>query len=276
MANTEELLKDACILKSFGEKYFVSMTLIPSIHQVKVEMVEKGAGGKNGNTLYLSIEKIRQLVNEIDSPVFDKKILAETSKYPEAYQYVSGKDGVNKLNIGKSRKNGYVAVQTIIRKGDKQDIRIMAVGFEEFRQMAFLFKLCTGLIPVEPNSYYGQLKAIYEKAVVEKAKYHKVDKADLQEPDAPIEADTNPAPAPEQVVNFEIKTCGVTQIKGDFYIFPCVNAKSDKYDLYVRKSEATRLAEFDNVRENASDGVKLVGKGKLNGNSILLIEGKVA
>jgi len=278
MSSVEEMVKDCSIMKSYGSEFFTTMTIIPTIHSIKVEMVSIGSNGKDGITYYMPIEKMRQLAEEIDSHIFDKKILAETSSYPTAYQYVGGKDGCKKFNIGKSRKAGYVALQVQEKKNKKWNNRLMAVSMEDIKQMAFLFKLCLGLINVDADSYYGRLKAEYEKAVVEKSKFHKkVDKADLQEPEPTPEPEPEQKPAPaSKQVSFEVTTCGICTEKGDFYILPTVNAKGDKYDLYVRKSQTDRLIDFNDVREGAADGVKLAGKGELKGSAILLSEGKIA
>ena len=69
-AKVQDMLLEGAIMKSYGSKYFVSITLAPEICKAKVEMVEIGSNGKNSNTVYLDIEILRQLFTELDTNVY--------------------------------------------------------------------------------------------------------------------------------------------------------------------------------------------------------------
>lgn len=228
-AKVEELLQGGSILKSFGSKYFVSITLAPDICKAKVEMVEIGNGGKNANCIYLDIEDLRQLFVELDSGIFAKKIQADKkNQYPQAYQFVKGEDGSKKVNIGASQKQGHIAFQTQVKKGEKWDNRIMAVSTAELKQAGFLFSLVLGLIQVAPNSYYDGLKKTFEKGLEEKQKYFNKDTSNQPE---------EPEPEPSKDSYYELTTTGKSTENGDFIIFPVKAKNGSNFKLMVRKSE---------------------------------------
>lgn len=173
-----ELVREGSILKEYNiGKNFVNVTPSPSIGKVKISTVKLGTGGSEHADFYLDIDEFRQLCNEIDSGLAQKKILSETSQYPSAYKWTAGNNGSKHFNIGKSKANGVVF--QVQNNATKQNMMV-SITPHAFKKMAFLFQLLMGLIPVTAKTYYSNL--IYEFYVNE-AKRSSYYKKDLQEGD---------------------------------------------------------------------------------------------
>lgn len=251
-AKVQDMLLEGAIMKSYGSKYFVSITLAPEICKAKVEMVEIGSNGKNSNTVYLDIEILRQLFTELDTNVFASRINADKSnKYPQAYQYVTGENGDKKVNIGASQKAGMVAFQTQVKKEDNWDNRIMAIAMSDLLQAGFLFKLCLGLTQVDKGSYYDNLKSLFYQGLKERAKYF-------------ASKDEKKVTPQENEEIYELTTAGDCYEQGNFFIFPVVSENDNKsFKLMVRKD--TKIKNFDTLKDNA---------GKVQYNLRILAEEK--
>ena len=169
--SASEKMKEGAILKAFGQNYLVSVTPILNIDRVKWSVVKIGSSGKDFTDFYLTVKQMRQLCEEIENGVAGKKLSADsTSQYPGAYKYVTGENGSKKLNIGGGQKG--IRVQTQVNKDGKWDNKMSVVPWEDLKEMAFLFRLVTGLIPVMGGSYYHNLFKAFLEGEKDRSKYH--------------------------------------------------------------------------------------------------------
>ena len=156
-----EMMKDGKILESYGQKYLVTVTMCTGIGKVRWSIVELNTKGANHNDFYLDMWQMRQLCEEIRNGKANVKFAADKEKkYPEAYQYVTGEMGAKRLAIGGGQKG--IRVSISIKEGESNDFKFTVAPYQEVLEMAFLFQLVTGLIPVTEYSYYHELYLMYK------------------------------------------------------------------------------------------------------------------
>ena len=163
-------LKNGSLVNSYGQKYLVTVSPVPSIHKVKWSIVELHTGGKVYSDFYMSMEQMRQLCDEIDNGRASAKLQKDAeSQYPGAYKYVTGENGCKKLNIGGGQKG--IRVQIQIKKGDSWDNKMSVIAPADFLQMKFLFFLTMGLTLFHKNSYYASLYDAFWEGEAKRAEY---------------------------------------------------------------------------------------------------------
>lgn len=191
-------LAEGCLIKSFSEKYFLAVTPIIKLERVMFSIVKVGTNGKEHKDVYIKFEKMRQLCDDILGVrnIAEKKFEADkANSYPTAYQYVTGKDGSKKLSIGGG--NMGVRVQIQVKNGDNWDRVTKGITMEEMREMAFLFNLIMGLVPVTAGSYYHQLYESFWNNIARESSKN-INKDDLEEtaikdePEEPADAEEPP------------------------------------------------------------------------------------
>lgn len=171
MKDLTEAIKNGTILTAYGKKFLLSVTLVPNISKVRFSLVEIGTKGGNHNDFYMDYSQMRRLCEEIGNGVTAKKITADaTNQYPGAYKYVTGENGSKKLNIGGGQIGCRVQIQ--INKDGNWDNKISAVSYDDLREMAFLFNLCSGLVPVLEKSFYGNLYKAFLDGEETRNKFH--------------------------------------------------------------------------------------------------------
>lgn len=169
------------LIAAYGKNYFLKVFPASSIGYTKWSLVKIGSSGKEHLDFYLPYEEMRIFCEEVESGLCGKKITADKgNRYPAAYQFVGGKDGSRKLNIGASSKAGYVAVN--VTNGKEHGL--MAISFHALRTLSFNFRLMTGLIPVT-KGYYSDLKTALIEGEKKSEEYHK----DI--PDEDLDLDTD-------------------------------------------------------------------------------------
>ena len=159
------ILEEGSICKSYGSKYIFNCAPCPTLERVRFSLVELGTQGKKHLDFYLPFERIsalpgmREFCDEIDSGTAEKRIAADMkNSYPQAYQFVSGKDGSKKLNIGAGQKGIRVQIQQNI-DGKWESMMAVIGGMGVLKSISFWFKAVMGITPV--NGYYAQLVKTY-------------------------------------------------------------------------------------------------------------------
>lgn len=156
----KELFENGSILQAYSQNTLLSVNPCFEIGKVRFSVVKLNTGGKECIDIYLDCEEVRILAEEIDKGIAGKKIAEDTrSDYPEAYQFVKGKDGQKKLKIGKGKKG--VIVQASDTKDGKNAYLMAPITMNDLKTLAFNYELVSGLIPVTENSFYDKLIKVF-------------------------------------------------------------------------------------------------------------------
>ena len=260
MASTlHELAESGEFLREFGEKHFCVIKEALAIDRILVSLVPIGNSGKDSADFYLTTTQMMQLVEEIRSKAFAKKIAADTGEFPSAYKFVTGENGDKRLNIGRGKKG--VCVQ--VSENTKNRRYIMAVGMAAFEAMARNFEIFTGLRPVEPKSFFGGLRDAFNAGVEERKKFRQnLTKEDAVATNSGQGAEDAPAEPAQETFALQVK--GEASEKNGFVLLPAI-CNGEAVTLMFRKDEAQRLSWFAKFLEKAAaEGaqIKIVGKQK--------------
>lgn len=191
----KDIIKGGTILQGFGTKYLVSVTVAGAIDKVKWSIVELNTKGKVYSDFYLGMKQMRQLCEDILNGKAGKKFADDAaSPYPGAYKYVTGENGNKKLNIGGGQKGIRVQIQE--KKGEGYDNKMSVVMWDDLKEMAFLFQLVTGLIPVMKGTYYGGLLEAFVSGEAERNSHFGSFKASEDGEYATPDETPSPAPTP--------------------------------------------------------------------------------
>lgn len=157
-------------LREYGTKYFLVISEALSIGRVKWSMIPLDTNGKKSVDFYMTTEQMALLCKEISSGLAERKIAADkTNSYPSAYRYVTGDDGSKKVNIGGGEK---VPVRIQMQDLTKNYRYMIGINMETLKIMALKFNIYTGMVPVNPSSYYGDIVRVFTKGRREREKYH--------------------------------------------------------------------------------------------------------
>ncbi|SDW83094.1 hypothetical protein SAMN05216391_11914 [Lachnospiraceae bacterium KHCPX20] len=149
---------NGAIIREYGSTHLISFCPLTQIDKVKVSIVKLGTNGKDCLDFFADLSMFRRFCDEIDNGDALKRLMShKDAKYPDAYKWVSGKDGEKKLNIGMGKKG--VLFQIIIGKNQK----MTPISISALKELSFRFKLVTGLVPVTPNTYYEKLVGAFYK-----------------------------------------------------------------------------------------------------------------
>ena len=155
----KDMLAEGSITKVYGSQYLLNIQPAFNIDRVRFSIVKLGSAGKEHSDIYLTTEEVRQFVEEIENGKAEYKIMNDASKYPQTFQWVKGENGSKRLSIGPGQKG--ILVQISINENGAWSHKMTVVQMSDFKQLAFLFKLTAGLIPVVTESYYGELFSTY-------------------------------------------------------------------------------------------------------------------
>lgn len=159
----KDMFREGDIMRQYGTKAFVAISPVPSIDKVKVSIVKKGTAGKEHVNFWAEMDDFRQMCDDFYTGKAQKRINNDNGDYPGAYKFVGGKDGSRTMALGKGRSGG-ILFQVGNKSADgKWTNMITPVSAESLIEMAFHFRLVTGLIPVLAGTYYaGLIRAFYE------------------------------------------------------------------------------------------------------------------
>ena len=156
----KDMLAEGSITKVYGSTYLLNIQPAFNIDRVRFSIVKLGSAGKEHSDIYLTTEEVRQFAEEIESGKAEYKIINDpNTKYPQTYQWTKGENGSKRLSIGQGQKG--ILVQISINEEGTWTHKMTVVQMNDFKQMAFLFKLVSGLIPVSKEGYYGELFSTY-------------------------------------------------------------------------------------------------------------------
>ena len=157
-------------LREYGTNYFLVVSEALSIGRVKWSMIPLDTNGKKSVDFYMTTEQMALLCREISSGLAEKKVIADKeNNYPSAYRYTTGDDGSKKLNIGGGSK---VPVRIQMQDTTKNYRYMIGMSTETLKIMALKFNIYTGMVPVNPSSYYGDIVRVFTKGRREREKYH--------------------------------------------------------------------------------------------------------
>lgn len=280
---TKKKLEGGAILKEYASNDFLTVSPAPSIDRVKWQIVTKGTGGKDALSFYMKLETFRELAEELTSAEGRKKIAASIDhQYPDAFKYVTGKDGNQTLSIGGGQKGIRVQIQIGKGKGKGYDHKMVVISYESIKIMAFLFKVVMGIIPT--SYYYASLADAFWKGYKDREKYFssynpeedeyedsetEAAKPTAETPDPSPKPDSEsapekPDPAPEKTVDataeYLMLTLGPVKRQGS--IFYCVakdTATDKKYSLCFEEKKIKEMGDekWKSFQEKSPDGVKI-------------------
>lgn len=279
-------LRQGEILKTFTQKDIISVKVAPWIHMIQWEIVKQGTGGKDGASVYLKVEQMRQLCAELESPAGQRKLAADAdSPYPTAWQYATGENGSRRLSVGGGKKG--VRIQVRVQKDGSWDNRLVAVTYDEVREMCFLFRLVMGLVPA--TRYYKYLADAFWDAAKERELKHKSSRpaddevaasssADGQEATEAPQPVAEPQPGKPKASTYKLTTASpvVQGEKGNFSVAVEAVAdgggKGEKFSLRIAPSVAQAAfgAKWDKLVQMAPDGVKLLVEAERYGADLVM------
>lgn len=262
---TRTKLEGGAILKEYASNDFLTVSPAPSIDRVKWQIVTKGTGGKDALNFYMKLETFRELADELTSAEGRKKIAASIDhQYPDAFKYVTGKDGNQTLAVGGGQKGIRVQIQIGKGKGKGYDRKMVVISYESIKIMAFLFKVVMGLIPT--SYYYASLADAFWKGYKDREKYFssynpEEDEYEEEHSEQPSEktASASDKPANAQT-EYLMLTLGPVKRQGS--IFYCVakdTATEKKYSLCFEQDKITEMGteKWKSFQEKSPDGVKI-------------------
>lgn len=152
-----DMLKDGAIMKCYSLTHLISVNPGYGIDRVRFSAVKLGTSGKEKIDVWISLKNMYRLCEEIDSGVAARKLEADKDNpYPSAYKYVTGTDGSKGLCIG----GGTRGIRIQCRDGKKY-MMVGGIQIDDLIYMSFLFKLTSGLIAIQPGTYYAKLLDAY-------------------------------------------------------------------------------------------------------------------
>ena len=261
---TRTKLEGGAILKEYASNDFLTVSPAPSIDSVKWQIVTKGTGGKDALNFYMKLETFRELADELTSAEGRKKIAASIDhQYPDAFKYVTGKDGNQTLAVGGGQKGIRVQIQIGKGKGKGYDRKMVVISYESIKIMAFLFKVVMGLIPT--SYYYASLADAFWKGYKDREKYFssynpEEDEYEEEHSEQPSEKTEAAKPTAEVPSEYLMLTLGPVKRQGS--IFYCVakdTATEKKYSLCFGQDKITEMGteKWKNFQEKSPDGVKI-------------------
>ena len=283
-----EMAMEGEFLRQYGSKYGLSTREQLSIGRIRWDMFPIGKHGVGAIVYYMKNEEMFALATDILNGNFARRIAAETSSYPTAYQYATGKDAHLHLNIGKSKAANSCCIQ--MQDATAKTQYLMGVSMTAMYDMARKYMLCTGAMPVQSGSYFESVMKAFEKGRADRlAKFGKVNipdddidepvvttadeeaptkqpKPKNETPKAPAEKKEDPKPAD---VAYTVVANGKKTLDKGFYKFPAT-LDGAPVTLLFKKEEADKLkwfAEFENTAATKPTTLNLMGEK--NGNFIL-------
>ena len=267
---TRTKLEGGAILKEYASNDFLTVSPAPSIDRVKWQIVTKGTGGKDALNFYMKLETFRELADELTSAEGRKKIAASIDhQYPDAFKYVTGKDGNQTLAVGGGQKGIRVQIQIGKGKGKGYDRKMVVISYESIKIMAFLFKVVMGLIPT--SYYYASLADAFWKGYKDREKYFssynpeedEYEEEHSEQPSEKTEA-AKPTAASDKPANAQTEYLMLTlgPVKRQGSIFYCVakdTATEKKYSLCFEQDKITEMGteKWKSFQEKSPDGVKI-------------------
>lgn len=198
-----QLLNEGSIAKCYGSKYIFNCAPCPAIEKVRFSLIELGTQGKNHLDFFLPFERVnacpgmRELCEEIDSGKAEKRIIEDKkNQWPSAYQFVSGKDGSKKLNIGYGDKGIRVQIQQKDENGNWDRMMAVIGSYSILKNISFWYKAVMGIIPV--YGYYANLVKGFWDNIDKYSRNIQQDASDAPyagDADAPAEDKKEPAQA---------------------------------------------------------------------------------
>lgn len=262
---TRTKLEGGAILKEYASNDFLTVSPAPSIDRVKWQIVTKGTGGKDALNFYMKLETFRELADELTSAEGRKKIAASIDhQYPDAFKYVTGKDGNQTLAVGGGQKGIRVQIQIGKGKGKGYDRKMVVISYESIKIMAFLFKVVMGLIPT--SYYYASLADAFWKGYKDREKYFssynpEEDEYEEEHSEQPSEKTDSASDKPANAqTEYLMLTLGPVKRQGS--IFYCVakdTATEKKYSLCFEQDKITEMGteKWKSFQEKSPDGVKI-------------------
>ena len=281
-----EMAMEGEFLRQYGSKYGVSTREQLSIGRIRWDMFPIGKHGVGAIVYYMKNEEMFALATDILNGTFARRIAAETTNYPTAYQYATGKDAHLHLNIGKSKAANSCCIQ--MQDATAKTQYLMGVSMTAMYDMARKYMLCTGAMPVQSGSYFESVMKAFEKGRADRiAKFGKVvvPEDDIDEPVVPTVDEEAPAkqPAPKkteqpkekteapkvEAAEYTVVVNGKKTMDKGFYKFPAT-LDNAPVTLLFKKEEAEKMkwfAEFENQAAIKPTNLNLVGEK--NGKFIL-------
>ena len=179
------------------EGWFVKIKQAYEIEKVCFSFVMKNKKGEGFN-IYMNFDKFDNLCDEILSGVFAQKLASDNGKYPNAFKYVCGTNGVNEISIGKGSKSPIVIQGRV--KTKNMNAFVPVLNYDELCTMAKWFRRTSQL-------YIDEMSGYVTSAVMHKPK-------EEQEQYIPQEAYTQSPVQNFQTQNYQTQQMQPTQQQG--------------------------------------------------------------
>lgn len=276
MITMKELVSKGKILEAYGKNYMLTVSPAPGIDRIRVSLVKLGTKGKDVTDFYMTTSQFITLTTEIaenQGHLFKSKCQKDmTEAFPNAYSYVTGKDGSKKLHIGGGKVG--IRIHTSERKDENRfDNKNIAVSFDNLYVMAKLFQVIYGLIPAD--YYMKSLSDAFWKAQDELSKYYKYDESlDEETPDSTEDGlneaeetnDTPEAQKPSETVSdasetiLKLKLTEAPVVKDDIGLLCFKAVYEDQDGTYSTKPAGYKMPINGSIAKNIVDA--FIAKGK--------------
>lgn len=259
----KEMLRNGNILKEYTQTHFLSVSPLPLMEKVLFSIVKQGTKGKDEKLFFMDLEEFRLLCTDLVEPSGQRKLKESMEhQYPDAYKYVSGKDGSRRLNLGGGEKGIRIQIQE--KKENAWDSRMVVVSYKSLLSMKFYFELVMGLIPV--SRYYRQLQDVFWEEYEQREKKRSRNTEAAQK-DGPQSAPQETQDAPGQdLKTVTVQTKGAVKKSGNTFFCPVTDSEKEFNLCFTPEHLPAMGDKWQKFQEKAADGVKIRINASINGN----------
>lgn len=144
---------------AFSKTHMLTVNEALDIDRVRFSIVRLGTEGQEYREFFLETREMNRLCDEVLSGRAEARIEADKDQGLGAYRFVAGEGGSQVMSIGKGK------VGILVQISDRIDDRaawFVPIKFADLYDIAFMYRLLTGLTHVQEDSYYGYLQQVFQ------------------------------------------------------------------------------------------------------------------
>ena len=260
--NLDQLTYKGIISVFYSKKYMLSINEALDIDHVRFSIVRLGTDGKEHKDFFLETKDMIWLCNEIDNGIAEERIAAASSSGNSVvYSFVAGEGGNQIMHIGSGKIDVRLDIQD---RHDERSAWYVPLKMKDLYDLAFMYKLLTGLIQTQEFSYYRTLQEAFILGRRDRAE------AFIQKMDEEKEKDSLQG----IIDNFSVTFQGEPVAKDKFISVKGIDANEniDVIVLFKPDNEFTEDKIRNYILEYQTKNLKCAMKGEKRGKYILFHE----
>jgi hypothetical protein len=261
----DHLAKNGTFSIAFSKTHMLTVNEALDIDRVRFSIVRLGTEGQEYREFFLETREMNRLCDEVLNGRAEARIEADKDHTIGAYRFVAGEGGAQVLSISKGK------VGILVQISDRIDDRAawyVPIRFADLYDIAFMYRLLTGLINVREDSYYGYLQQVFQLGRKERnEEYLKKLEEETQEKNEESQEESEVVANPD-LCSYNVVLYGKSKVNKGFWSIPGIEASTNEQVQVLFRQDgsvnADAVQELANKAAQEATSFYFIGEKRQN------------